>query len=68
MFDIVPERLELAKRLGAEHAVNTKDADFMEQAMAITEGRGFDYVYETAGNTITMKTVSYTHLALCHRH
>ena len=55
VFDIVPERLELAKRLGAEHAVNTKDADFMEQAMAITEGRGFDYVYETAGNTITMK-------------
>ena len=35
--------------------MNTKDADFMEQAMAITEGRGFDYVYETAGNTITMK-------------
>ena len=55
VFDIVPERLELAKRLGAEHVINTKDADFMEQAMALTDGRGFDYVYETAGNTITMK-------------
>ena len=27
----------------------------MEQAAALTGGKGFDYVYETAGNTITMK-------------
>ena len=27
----------------------------MEQAMALTDGKGFDYIYETAGNTITMK-------------
>lgn len=55
VFDIVPERLELAERLGADGGVNTKDADFMEQAKALTDGRGFDYIYETAGNTITMK-------------
>lgn len=55
VFDITPERLELGKRLGATACINTRDEDFMEQAMALTGGRGFDYVFETAGNTITMK-------------
>ncbi|MDO4633553.1 MAG: galactitol-1-phosphate 5-dehydrogenase [Eubacteriales bacterium] len=55
VFDIVDERLELGSRLGATAGINTLEPDFMEKAMAITEGRGFDYVFETAGNTITMK-------------
>jgi L-iditol 2-dehydrogenase len=55
VFDIVDERLELAKRLGADNVINTKDEDFMQKALDMTNGRGFDYVYETAGNTITMK-------------
>ena len=55
VFDIVDERLELAKRLGADYGVNSGASDFMDQVNEITGGRGFDYVYETAGNTITMK-------------
>lgn len=55
VFDIEPARLELGKRLGATAGINTKEEDFMEQAMALTDGKGFDYIYETAGNTITMK-------------
>lgn len=55
VFDIAPERLELGKRLGATAGVNTLDEDYMEQAMKLTDGKGFDYVYETAGNTATMK-------------
>lgn len=55
VFDIADERLELAKKLGATGGINTLDEDFIEQAMAETDGKGFDYVYETAGNTITMK-------------
>lgn len=55
VFDIEPERLKLAKRLGASIGINTKDPDFMEQAMTLTKGKGFDYIYETAGNTVTMK-------------
>lgn len=55
VFDITPERLELGKRLGATACINTRGEDFMEQAMTLTGGRGFDYVFETAGNTITMK-------------
>jgi L-iditol 2-dehydrogenase len=55
VFDISPERLELAKKLGATSAINTLEEDFMKQALELTDGKGFDYVYETAGNTITMK-------------
>ena len=55
VFDISKERLELAKRLGAFGCINTLEKDFMQQTMKLTGGRGFDYVYETAGNTITMK-------------
>ncbi len=55
VFDISPERLELADRLGADAGINTLEPDFMEKAMALTDGRGYGYVYETAGNTITMQ-------------
>ncbi len=55
VFDIEPSRLELGMRLGATAGINTLEKDLMEKAMELTEGRGFDYVFETAGNTITMK-------------
>ncbi len=55
VFDIEPSRLGLAKSLGATGTINTRDEGFMEQAMTLTDGNGFDYVYETAGNVITMK-------------
>ena len=55
VFDIEDSRLELGKALGATAGINTRDEDFMEQAMDITGGRGYDYVFETAGNTVTMK-------------
>ncbi len=55
VFDILEERLDLARRLGAHEGINTLEKDFMDKAMEMTGGRGFDYVYETAGNTITMK-------------
>ena len=48
VFDIVDERLDLAKRLGATYAVNTQSEEFSKY-------KDFDRVYETAGNTITMK-------------
>lgn len=55
VFDILDERLDLAKRLGIDYGVNSSKEDFMDRVKEITDGRGFDYVYETAGNTITMK-------------
>ena len=55
VFDIVDERLDLAKRLGADYGINSGKDDFMDRVNEVTDGKGFDYVYETAGNTITMK-------------
>lgn len=55
VFDISNERLELAKKLGADAGINTLDEGFMKKAKELTDGKGFDYVYETAGNTITIK-------------
>ncbi|MBQ3126942.1 MAG: alcohol dehydrogenase catalytic domain-containing protein, partial [Clostridia bacterium] len=52
VFDILEERLELARELGADATVNTSEPDFMEKAMAITGGHGYDYVFETAGSTV----------------
>lgn len=55
VFDLLEERLELARELGADATVNTGNPDFMEQAKALTGGHGFDYVFETAGAVATMK-------------
>ncbi len=54
-FDIDEGRLALAKRMGADETVNTRDEGFLKTAMALTDGRGFSYVFETAGNTATMR-------------
>lgn len=55
VFDIAQERLDLGMRLGATAGINTLEKDFMKKAMELTDGKGFDYVFETAGNTVTMK-------------
>lgn len=54
VFDISPKRLELARRLGADAVIDTTGEHFMEEAMALTGGKGFDYVFETAGQVPTM--------------
>ena len=55
VFDISEARLELAKRLGADEVINTTEEDFMEKAMAVTGGKGYGYVFETAGQVPTMQ-------------
>ena len=54
VFDISEERLELAKRLGADEVINTTAEHYMEEAMEITGNRGYGYVFETAGQSTTM--------------
>lgn len=55
VIDILDERLELAKKLGADEGFNSTDPDFAEKIKAYTGGRGFGAVYETAGSPVTMK-------------
>ena len=54
VFDISDERLALATKLGADAVVNTTKEDYMKTAMELTENKGYDYVYETAGQVPTM--------------
>jgi L-iditol 2-dehydrogenase len=53
-FDINDSRLDLAARIGADAVVNTRKSDYLKTALEITGGKGYDYVFETAGNPATM--------------
>ena len=55
VFDISDKRLALATKLGADHVVNTTKEDFMKTAMELTGGKGYGYVFETAGQVPTMQ-------------
>ncbi|MDR2613022.1 MAG: galactitol-1-phosphate 5-dehydrogenase [Deltaproteobacteria bacterium] len=54
VFDVSPERLELALRLGAARAFDTRGEGFAEDALDMTGGNGFGHVFETAGRNVTM--------------
>ncbi|HRY25798.1 MAG: NAD(P)-dependent alcohol dehydrogenase [Geminicoccaceae bacterium] len=47
--DSVPERLAMAKRLGADAVVNFKEVDAVEAIMELTNGRGVDAAIEALG-------------------
>jgi L-iditol 2-dehydrogenase len=54
-IDVVPSRLELAKQMGATHAINAKDRNVVETVKELTNGEGAHFVFETAGSDITIK-------------
>jgi aryl-alcohol dehydrogenase len=53
--DRVPERLSLARELGATHTVDTAEADLAEALARITAGQGADGVVETTGNVAVLR-------------
>ena len=57
--DIVPERLELAKELGATHAINSKEEDPVEKIKELTGGYGVDWTVDTTGlSSVIMNSVA----------
>jgi len=46
--DINPDRLELAEKFGADHAINVKD-DLLQQLKELTDGKGVDKVIVCTG-------------------
>jgi len=48
--DRIPERLELARRLGADVAVNFEERNFADEVKNHTDGEGADIVFEAAGH------------------
>lgn len=49
VIEPVEEKWPLIKELGAEHVINPKTQDVKAECDRITNGVGFDYVYECAG-------------------
>lgn len=48
--DILDERLEQARALGADSVVNSKDADTVEAILGLTGGRGVEVAIDCSGN------------------
>jgi alcohol dehydrogenase len=53
--DVNPDKLTLAKTLGATHTVNGRDADAVEQVKAATGG-GVDFAFDLAGSVQALET------------
>lgn len=51
--DALPDRLAMARRLGADHVVDYKQQDPVEEILRITEGRGVDVAIEALGTQAT---------------
>jgi alcohol dehydrogenase len=54
-MDRVPRRLEMAKRLGADHVVDVSQADAVEEVRRLTGGRGVDVAIEALGTQQTFE-------------
>lgn len=48
-FDISPQRLELAKAVGADYAFNSREVKPADVLMELSQGAGFDFHVEAAG-------------------
>lgn len=56
-FDLDPDRLDLALKLGATHAFKADLANIPEEVKRLTNGRGADIGFEVVGITQVLKTV-----------
>lgn len=53
--DLSPERLAVAKKLGAFRVVNPREEDLVKAVMAETDGEGVDLTVDAVGGAITKK-------------
>ena len=67
--DLDDEKLELAKRVGASHVINSKTENVHERMQQITEGFGADVVIEAVGSPVTyvmaVDEVGFTGRVVC---
>ena len=55
-IDVVDEKLDLAKTLGATHVINGRDNDPVFRALAMTDGLGVHHAFEALGSKGTIET------------
>lgn len=51
-FEVVPERMDLARKVGFDHVFDAGEVDPVEVIEDLTDGRGVDGVVEASGNPI----------------
>jgi threonine dehydrogenase-like Zn-dependent dehydrogenase len=54
--DALPERLEMARRLGADLTINARVTDPVAEIMRLTDGRGVDVAIEALGRQATFES------------
>jgi L-iditol 2-dehydrogenase len=52
--DVAQDKLQTAKRLGSDIAINGKSEDLVQAVLELTKGRGADVVVEAAGSEKSM--------------
>lgn len=55
--DIVDERLETAKSLGATHTINSKEKDVVKMVKELTNGEGADAALDATGNIAVIQSM-----------
>ena len=55
VVDILENRLEVAKKIGAHHTINAKEVNVIEKIQELTNGKGAEVVLEAAGAEVTVK-------------
>jgi (R,R)-butanediol dehydrogenase/meso-butanediol dehydrogenase/diacetyl reductase/L-iditol 2-dehydrogenase len=55
-LDTVPERMEMAKKFGADAAFDSRDSDIVKKVQELTQGRGVDKALEAVGATAPIQT------------
>lgn len=59
VVDVIPKRLEYAKKLGATRVINGIEKDAAAEVAKLTGGVGIDKVFETAGSPVTIRQTPY---------
>lgn len=59
IVDVIPKRLEYAKKLGATATINAAEADVFAEIDKMTDKKGVDIVIETAGSARTISQTPY---------
>jgi len=59
VVDVIPKRLDYAKKLGATNVINAAETDVLAEIDKITNKKGIDIVIETAGSAKTISQTPY---------
>jgi len=52
LVDVLPNRLDLGRKLGATAVVNAREHDPVEMMAELTKGQGVDVVFDTSGSSV----------------